>query len=161
MSTRFVDAGTSGAISSLVRRSDHRTLAVWAADCAERVLPYFENGHPDDDRPRKAIAGCREWARTGIFKMSEVRGTALASHAAAREAEEGAARFAARAAGHAMATAHVPAHSVAAATYAAKAVWASNPRHAEENVARERGWQHRHLLELSATLDPQDGIGEG
>jgi hypothetical protein len=29
-------------IEKLVRKTDHKTLAIWAADCAERVLPYFE-----------------------------------------------------------------------------------------------------------------------
>lgn len=26
----------------LVRITDHKALAVWAIDCVERVLPYFE-----------------------------------------------------------------------------------------------------------------------
>jgi hypothetical protein len=30
---------------------DHGSLALWAADCAEHVLPYFEETHPKDDRP--------------------------------------------------------------------------------------------------------------
>ena len=38
-----------------VAEQDHRALALWAADCAERVLPYFEELYPGDDRPRKAI----------------------------------------------------------------------------------------------------------
>jgi hypothetical protein len=29
-------------IVKLVRKADHKTLAVWAMDCVERVLPYFE-----------------------------------------------------------------------------------------------------------------------
>jgi hypothetical protein len=29
--------------------------AVWAADCAERVLQYFEKEFPKDDCPRKAF----------------------------------------------------------------------------------------------------------
>jgi hypothetical protein len=145
---RFVDGPASASIADLVRRSDHRTLAVWAADCAECVLPLFQQRCPSDDRPRKAIETARDWARTGVFGMSDVRGTSLASHAAAREAEDEAARFAARAAGHAIATAHVPTHSIAAASYAAKAVWASDPERGEEGVAEEREWQHRRLVEL-------------
>ncbi len=26
---------------------DHGALALWAADCAEHVLPHFEDTHPD------------------------------------------------------------------------------------------------------------------
>jgi len=33
---------------------DHRSLALWAVDCAEHVLPHFEEMYPEDDRPRKA-----------------------------------------------------------------------------------------------------------
>ena len=38
----------------------HRLLATWAADCAEHVLPLFENDG-SDDRPRKAIEVIRAW----------------------------------------------------------------------------------------------------
>jgi len=148
---RFKDAGLHGSIADLVKGSDHRTLALWASDCAERVLHCFEDERPGDDRPRQAIEACREWARTGMLKMADVRRVALAAHSAAREAEEGgAARFAARAVGHALATAHVPAHSIAAATYAAKAVWAADPRNAGDSIAKERDWQYHRLLELEA-----------
>ena len=146
---KFIDASMSKSITELVKKCDHKTLAIWAADCAERVLPYFEDKYPKENRPRKAIEACREWARTGIFKMADVRRVALAAHAAAREAEENsAARFAARATGQALATAHVPTHSIAAATYAAKAIWAADPQNAEDNIAKERNWQYHHLLEL-------------
>ena len=71
-------------IAELANRTKHRKLAVWAADCAERVLPYFEERHPEDNRPRKAIEAARGWAQTGVFKMADVRKAALAAHAAAR-----------------------------------------------------------------------------
>ena len=35
--------------------ADHHLLALWAADCAEHVLPFFEQERPSDDRPRQAI----------------------------------------------------------------------------------------------------------
>ncbi|KAF5038253.1 hypothetical protein DSECCO2_556200 [anaerobic digester metagenome] len=125
-------------------RDEQITMAFWAADCAERVLPLFEAAHPGDDRPRRAIEACRAWAETGLFRMVDIRGASLAAHAAARDAEEGsAARFAARAAGQAVATAHVPQHAYGAAYYALKAVAAANPA----NVAREREWQAEQLPE--------------
>jgi hypothetical protein len=137
-------------IEELAGRAGHTTLAVWAADCAERVLHYFEQSRPEDTRPRAAIDACREWARTGVFRMTDVRTTALAAHAAARDVqEEDAARSAARAAGQALATTHVPAHAIAAARYAATAVRdATNPEDADGAATREREWQYRHLLGL-------------
>ena len=138
-------------IAERASRTEHRKLAIWAADCAERVLPYFEKRSPEDDRPRKAIEAARAWAQTGVFKMADVRRTSLAAHAAAREVEEDdAARSAARAAGQALATAHVPRHAIAAAIYAATAVRdASNPSEADAATAKERNWQHQHLIELA------------
>jgi hypothetical protein len=137
-------------ILKLVKTTDHRTLAVWAVDCVERVMPYFEQEHPEDHRPRNAIEACREWIRTGVFKMADIRRASLASHAAAREVgEDNAARSAARAAGQAVATAHVPTHSIGAANYALQAIYrASAPSAAVAAVAREREWQYRRLLEL-------------
>jgi len=109
---------------------DRRAQAARAADCAERVLPYFEEAFPDDDRPRKAIEAARTWAR-GEIRVSEARTAALAAHAAAactatRGAGRDAAKYssacaAARAAGHAAATAHMVGHALHAAAYAKKA----------------------------------------
>lgn len=127
---------------------DQRFLATWAADCAERVLPLFENFYPKDDRPRKAIEVCRAWVRTGVFKMVEIRGASLRAHAAAREAKENeAACFAARAAGQAVATGHVPQHAFGSAYYALKALAAADPVHAGSNVAGEWNWQVQHISE--------------
>lgn len=120
-------------------KQDQKALAIWAADCAEHVLSYFEERYPKDNRPRKAIEACRMWARTGVFKMADVRRDSLAAHAAAREAEENsAARFAARAAGQAMATAHVSSHAIGAAWYGVKAAEVAG-------VTGEREWQYRRL----------------
>ena len=122
-----------------------RVMAMWAADCAERVLSLFENAYPNDDRPRQAIEACRAWVQTGEFKMAEIRGASLAAHAAARAAKENtAACFAARAAGQAVATAHVPQHAFGGAYYALKAIAAADPAQAEVKVSKERNWQVRH-----------------
>lgn len=127
-------------------KQDQRLMATWAADCAERVLPFFEQAYPQDDRPRKAIEACRSWVNTGVFKMADIRGASLAAHAAAREAKENnAACFAARAAGQAVATAHVPQHAYGGAYYALKAIAAADPVHAQAKVADEQNWQAQQM----------------
>jgi hypothetical protein len=129
-------------------REDQRLLATWAADCAERVLPFFEKAYPTDDRPRKAIEACRTWVRTGVFHMADIRGASLAAHAAARDAQENeAACFAAHAAGQAVATAHVPQHAYGSAYYALKAIVAIDPVNAEAKTAEEYNWQSQRLPE--------------
>jgi hypothetical protein len=144
-------------LETLVKDSDHTTLAIWAIDCAGRVLHYFEETCPDDPRPRVALNVCREWTTTGEFSMKTIRGASLAAHAAAREAgEDSPARSAARAAGQAVATAHVRTHSPGAALYAQQAVWrAACPADAGAAVARERDWQYRHLLALRGSKNPE------
>ena len=134
----------------LVRKTDQKTLAVWAIDCAERVLPYFEEKYPEDHRPRQALETLQTWINTGVFKMAVIRKASLDSHAAAREVgEDNAARSAARATGQAVATAHVPTHSIGAAIYAQQAIHrATNSSDADAAVAKERDWQYQHLLEL-------------
>jgi len=127
-------------------KQDQRSLATFAADCAERVLPFFEKAYPKDDRSCKAIKVCRMWVYTGMFRMSDIRGTSLAAHAAAREAKENdAACFAAHAAGQAVAAAHVSQHAFGAAYYALKAIAAANPDTAGVRTAKEHNWQSRRL----------------
>ncbi len=126
---------------------DHRALALWAAACAEHVLPLFEDKHPRDSRPREAIRTLREWIDTGRFSMTVIRRASLAAHAAAREVKESdpAACFAARAAGQAVATAHVPTHGLGSALYAMKAIVATNPVDVKAAVVREQDWQFQRL----------------
>jgi len=145
---KFVDTSINKSIAELLSKQDHRTLVLWAADCAEHVLPYFEEKYPKDNRPRKAIEAGRAWVR-GEIAMSEARTAAFATHAAARDTNQAAACAATRTAGHAAATAHVAGHAVHAATYAAKAAtYAADPNNADANTAKERNWQYQHLLDL-------------
>lgn len=143
-------------IGELARSSSHKTVATWAADCAERVLHYFKEEYPEDSRPGDAIGALRTWVLTGVFRMAEVRSASLAAHAAARAAgEHSPARSAARAAGQALAAAHHPGHAVAAAIYAATAVRdAASPLNVVSATLREREWQYGHLLWLMQSTTP-------
>jgi hypothetical protein len=131
----------------LLSKTDHKTLAFWAIDCVERVMPYFEEKYPQDHHPRQAIETLKAWIDSGVFKMVVIRKASLDSHAAAREVgEDSPARSAARAAGQTVATAHVPRHSYGSAIYAQQAIYrATNSMDAVES---ERNWQYQHLLNL-------------
>jgi immunity protein 5 of polymorphic toxin system len=50
---RFITIRRGGTLTD----ADHRLLALWAAVCAEHVLPFFEDVAPFDPRPRHA-PGC-------------------------------------------------------------------------------------------------------
>jgi hypothetical protein len=137
---RFVTVRRGGALQD----ADHRLLAIWAADCAQHVLHLFEQTHPGDDRPRRAIEQARAWAQ-GEITMTQVREAAYAAHDAARAAS-GAAKEAARAAGHAVAVAHMADHELGAAAYAIRAVRAAAPDDEREEAGRlECRWQRAQL----------------
>jgi hypothetical protein len=122
----------------------HRLLALWAAACAERALPFFELAHPEDERPRRAIEQASAWAR-GEITMTQARTAAFAAHAAAREAA-GAAKEAARAAGHAVAVAHTADHELGAAAYAIRAVRAAADPDERDDAGRAECWWQRAQL---------------
>ena len=128
-------------------RPEQQLLALWAADCAARVLPYFETVCPEDSRPREAVEGARAWAR-GEWVYKDVHKAALAAHAAARDVSalpEGAGAVpAARAAGHAVATGHVARHAFGAPWYALKAIRAVG---GEAAALAEEEWQWAHFPE--------------
>jgi len=120
--------------------ADHHLLALWAAACAEHVLPLFEAVRPDDDRPRRAIEAARAWVR-GELPMMQTRAVGGHAMGAARDLT-GAARFAAYAAGQAAVVAHVAEHDLGAAAYAIKAVRAADGDAAGRDECR---WQREQL----------------
>jgi hypothetical protein len=137
---RFITLRRGGLLSD----ADHHLLAIWAADCAEHVLPYFEAARPDDDRPRRAIELGRAWAR-GQVSWWDARAAGGHANAAARD-QRGAARHAAYASGQAAAVGHVAAHELGAAAYAIRAVQAAAaPDKAAEAGRAECQWQREQL----------------
>ena len=123
---------------------DHHLLALWAAACAEHVLPLVEAERPDDPRPRAAIDHARAWVRGEVGMMTA---RAAGGHAmGAARALRGAPRHAAYAAGQAGCVAHVAAHDLGAAAYAIKAVRAAAPPGDRDAAARrECRWQRGRL----------------
>ncbi|WP_373353740.1 putative immunity protein [Pseudoroseicyclus sp. CXY001] len=144
---RFMRRHRGGSLTE----ADHRLLALWAAACAEHVLPLYEAEHPGDRRPREAVALARAWARGEIGARAAM--AAGQGRAAAREVG-GAPKFVALAAAQAVAVAHVAQHELGAAAYAIRA------REAAEGAAAaraERDWQRAELPEpiRALVLDDQ------
>lgn len=136
---RFITIHRGGVLTD----SHHRLLAIWAAQCANHVLHYFENIRPDDERPRRAVEATNAWACSEI-KMMQARDAAGKSQDAAREVKmlSEAANLAALSAGQAAAVAHVAAHELGAAAYAIRAVMSASPEGKKEAARqRECQWQ--------------------
>ncbi len=144
---RFITIRRGGTLTD----SDHQRLALWAAACAEHVLPLFESVQPEDPRPRQAIEMARAWVR-GEVTMTQSRAAGGHAMGAARDLS-GAARHAAYAAGQAAVVAHVAAHELGAAAYAIKAARAAVPKgEAERAGRRECQWQRDQLPEAIREL---------
>lgn len=100
---------------------ERRTIASWAAECAEHVLAIYEDAVPGDARVRAAIDQARAFATGELPPGDAVRHRGGQAGAAAREAPTPASTAAAYAAEQAAAVAHMGAHALGAAGYAAKA----------------------------------------
>lgn len=136
-----------------------RIVASWAADCAERVLPFFERVSPADPRPRDAIARSRAFALGQLDAAGEIRRRFVAGRAAS-EIGDPAAVAAARAAAQAAGVAHMGAHALGAAAYAAKAVGLASPE-VTDAVGNEIRWQLEHASEeVRAALRSLPLLGE-
>ncbi len=139
--------------------ADRRIVAVWAADCAERVLGLFEAQAPGERRPREAIARLRAFAR-GELGAEELIRRRFVAHAAAREVKDPAAAAAARAAGQAASVPHMGAHALGAAAYAAKAAGLAAPDRPEA-VNEESRWQLGRMSKATrAALRQLPPVGE-
>jgi hypothetical protein len=132
-----------------------RTARLFAADCAERVLPLFERERPDDPRPRAAISVARRFANGDATRdeLDAARDAARdAVWDAARDAAWAAARDAARAAAG---TAARDAAWDAAGDAAGAAAWAAagDAARAAAGTA-ECAWQQSHLAEMLGLVEP-------
>jgi hypothetical protein len=121
--------------------AERRIVAVWAADCAERVLGLFEAEVPGDIRPRAAIERTRAFSRGELDVAEEIR----RRFTGAREVSTPPAAAAARAAGQAAAIPHMGAHALGAAAYAATAVGLA----AQDRATALRGEIHWQLSNMS------------
>jgi hypothetical protein len=107
----------------------HKLFGFKAAVEAERVLKFFEKERPWDNRPREAIIAIKEWSEDKrMLGMKEVRKLSLNAHAAAKDVQTNAAKFAAHAAGQAVGTWHVPTHALGAFGYAGRAIISNKKR---------------------------------
>jgi hypothetical protein len=135
----------------LVRRVEtwnDRTARLFAADCAEHVLPLFETKYHDDKRPRQAIQAARDYANGKIIKkqLAAARDAAWAAARDAGDAWDAWAAWAARAARAAWAArdaaraAWAARDAARAAARAARDAWAAGAAWAARDAARAAAW---------------------
>ncbi|WP_372994250.1 putative immunity protein [Lutispora sp.] len=105
----------------LIQLQNHRTLVMWALDCAKVPLEQFEAKYPDESRPRTCLELCEDWAR-GKIKMPIAKRAILDSHAVAKEINDSEYGALCHAIGHAGATVHVETHALGLPFYELTAI---------------------------------------
>ena len=100
----------------LIKLQNHRTLVMWALDCATLPLVQCEVKYPDERRPRTCLELCEAWAR-GKIKMPTAKRAILDSHAVAKEIDDTEYGALCHAIGHAGATVHVETHALGLPIY--------------------------------------------
>lgn len=89
----------------------HRTLVMWALDCAQSPLSVLKVRYPLEDRPGNALKAAAAWAR-GDIKMPEAKRAILDAHAFAKEIIDPADIALIHAIGQAASTVHVATHAL-------------------------------------------------
>ncbi len=125
---------------------NHRTLVLWALDCATQTLEHFEGKYPEDQRPRRCIEMCSEWAR-GKVKMPIAKRAILESHAVSKSIDDPAYSALCHAVGHGGATVHVQTHALGLPFYELTAIVLENGiDDFAEPVNKKIEYYHERLL---------------
>lgn len=134
----------------LIRRLERwndTTARLFAADCAERVLPIYEKAYPGDDRPGRAIEASRAFVEGRIKETALNRARDVARAAASVACAPYCIPAPAAYAGYA---AHASAAYVACANAACAVAACDNAAYATRAAAAEqaeRKWQIKRLWE--------------
>jgi len=126
----------------LIKEIPITVIHQWMVDCAYRVLPIYEQQHPEDNRPRKALEAKQAWIDN---PCEETARAAKAAWDAVKTADD-----AAWAAWAAVKTADDAAWAAWAASVATKATAWDAAKDADAIVVAwdEWKWQSEHLEEL-------------
>lgn len=137
----------------LIEAQNHRTLVMWALDCAKTTLAKFESKYPNELRPRIALDLCEAWAR-GKIKMPEAKRAILDAHAVAKGIEDDVYGALAHAIGHAGATVHVETHAIGIVIYELTAIVLQYRRDEYQNhVAQKIDYYTRQLIYWGENTD--------
>lgn len=140
-----------------------RVVVRFVTETTEEVLSVFEDAHPDDPRPRAAVAAAWEFVH-GAPRSRLQRIASLDAHRAAKEAGTEAARLAAQAAGdaasaaylHPIAKAHQVGHILRAAANAARIaeIIGDDPEAADRTLQRTRQLATAVLVDVLCRYPP-------
>jgi hypothetical protein len=137
----------------LIQLQNHRTLVMWALDCAELPLNQFEAKYPNERRPRTCLELCENWAR-GKIKMPKAKQAILGSHSVAKEIDDREYGALCQAIGHAGAAVHVETHALGLPIYELTAIVRSyGVDNFKESVREKINYYYTRLQYWQETTD--------
>ena len=140
----------------LIELQKHRTLVMWAFECANIPLGLFEEKYPKEHRPRVALEMCKAWAK-GEVKMAVAKKSILDTHAVAKEIEDDVYIALCHAIGHAGATVHVETHALGLVLYELTAIVFVNSKDDFDLVVNEKiDYYFYRLLYWQSNIDTLD-----
>lgn len=119
----------------LMSKQKRRTLVLWVFECGRETLERFEDGYPDESRPRKAFDVCEQWAQ-GSVKMPEAKQAILDCHNVCKEIEDAYYIALCHALGQGLSTIHAGEHAIGLALYELTAIVLRTPDNYEGAVER-------------------------
>lgn len=140
----------------LIELQNHRTLVMWALDCAKLTLEQFAAKYPGEGRPRACLELCEAWAR-GKIKMPTAKKAILDSHGVAKEIKDSEYAALCHAIGHAGATVHVETHALGLPFYELTSIVL---KHGRDNfsgpVSEKISYYYNRLLYWQENTDELD-----
>lgn len=129
---------------TLIEMQSHRTLVMWALDCAKDTLAIFESVYPSEQRPRRALELCEAWSK-GRIKMPAAKRAILDAHQAAKDCDDEFGALA-HAIGHAGAAVHVETHAMGLVIYELTAIVHRYGQGYQKPVCEKIDYYKRRLL---------------
>lgn len=140
----------------LIQLQNHRTLVMWALDCARVTLAESESRYPEETRPWTCLERCEDWAR-GKIRMPLAKRAILDAHAVAKEIDDPEYGALCHAIGHAGATVHVETHALGLPFYELTAIVLKHGKdHFQEPVREKIDYYYNRLLYWQEITDHLD-----
>lgn len=150
------DSESLQGLKMLIEQQKHRTLVMWALDCAKVPLAQFEKKYQYEFRPRTALELCAAWSR-GKIKMPAAKRAILDAHAVAKKIDDREYGALCHAIGHAGATVHVETHALGLPFYELTSlVFKSGEDEYHEKVCKKIDYYCQRLIYWQENIDKLD-----
>lgn len=137
----------------LIELQKHRTLVMWALECAQIPLEQIEKTYLDEHRPRRALELCGAWAKREI-KMPPAKQAILDAHTTAKEVNDDVFAALCHAVGHGGATVHVETHAIGLPIYELTATVLANADY-QVLIVEKIQYYYERLLFWQENIDAQ------